>query len=75
MAEKIVHLKVVKSYTCRDLVFVPGENPIEVNESLAEFLLRDAPGSFEVFKPKAEARVIEAPPADKMIRPSASRRK
>ena len=70
-----VKLLVKNQYQCRDLSYPPGI--IEVSETLAAFLLSDAPENFadasseEVFTPDAKA--IAAPPADKMVRISVTK--
>lgn len=45
---------------------------LEVSEAEAAFLLRDAPGLFELVEPdpEPETAALDAPPADKMIKRS-----
>lgn len=64
-----MRLKVKALYRCRDVRYEPGE--IDVPDDAAAWLLRDAPGTFEVVQDKA----MERPPADKMVRKHRSKRK
>jgi hypothetical protein len=58
-------IRVKQAYACRD-VSHPAGAVIEVTESEGAFLLRDAPGSFELFKP--EVKEVAAPPVDKAVK-------
>lgn len=53
-----------------------GEGVIEVDESIAQFLLRDAPENFELVSESAppETKSLDEPPMDKQIK-SAPRKK
>lgn len=61
-------LLVKSTYVNRDMRFHPGT--IEVDDELAAFLMRDAPGVFAEPKAPAEesTKAFDAPPVDKMVR-------
>lgn len=59
-----MRLLVKRRYRNRELFYLPGE--IVVGDALGEWLLRDAPGTFERVGPSVTA--LDAPPADKMVR-------
>jgi hypothetical protein len=60
-------LKVLLNYKSNVAQYVAGVVTAELDQKTAEFLLRDAPGCFEVFEPEPEAKELDQPPADKMI--------
>lgn len=65
-------LKVLSPYRSQHTEYLAG-SVIEIDPVAGEFLMRDAPGCFEVFdknpiQPEVETQEIETPPADKMIR-------
>ena len=53
----------------------PGEILKEISPELEAQLLRDSPGSFEVYEPKAKAKALDAPPQDRMMRREEATRK
>ena len=63
MAKK---LKVVSEYRAGDVSYPLGE-VITVEDDRADFLMRDAPGCFEVYA-EPVAKEIKAAPADKMVK-------
>ncbi len=63
----IVKLRVLSEYICRGEHYFAGA-VIDVPESHAEFLMRDAPGCFErVTDATPQHTELEAPPVDKMV--------
>jgi hypothetical protein len=74
---KAVKLLVKAHYRSRDVILAAGSQ-IEVPQDEAEFLLRDAPGCFEVVgaaPPVEEEKAPDEPPVDKMVRREGSSRK
>lgn len=65
-------LKVKSRYLNRDVVYNVGQ-VIEVDDDYAAWLMRDCPTCFEDIKPHGEAKAMIGPPADKMIKTSASK--
>lgn len=78
---KLVKLLVKKHYRSREIDY-PEDKTIEVPENEAEFLLRDAPGCFEVVIEKAvkapedkkepednkgDEKAVDDPPVNKMV--------
>lgn len=61
----MVKLKVMADYQSSVGRYKKGAT-IEVGPAVADYLQRDAPGCFEVVRPKAAKR----PPVDKMVRAS-----
>lgn len=55
-------------------VGVKGER-VDVSDELAAAIARDAPGSLAPVddKPKADARALDAPPADRMVHKASKR--
>jgi len=62
---RLMKLYVDKKYRNREVEYTAGKT-IEVPEDEAEFLLKDAPGCFEVVEEKAE-KAVKAPEVNKMI--------
>ena len=60
-------LKVVKDYRNKDREYEQGSK-ITVEDDEAAFLMRDAPGCFAEYKPKAKA--ADEPPKDKAVKAS-----
>lgn len=60
-------LKVLLNYKSNVAQYVAGVVTAELDQKTTEFLLRDAPGCFEVFELEPEAKELDQPPADKMI--------
>jgi hypothetical protein len=82
---RMVRLHVLADYRSREVAYVEGST-IEVLTTDADFLLRDAPGCFEIFKPEApeapqtpetpeepeapEGKAPKGPAKDKMVKDS-----
>ena len=62
-----VKLLVISEYISRGERYPEGK-VLEVDETRAAFLLRDAPGCFERVEDAPIHTEIEVPPADKMVR-------
>jgi len=60
----MVKLRCKNGYRNRSTIYTPGQ-VIEVAQSIADWLSRDAPGCFEEVKPRK--RRMRKPPADKAI--------
>jgi hypothetical protein len=62
----VIRLQVVSTYRARQVAYQKG-TIIEVTEDEAEFLLRDAPGCFEIAPdiPRADEPPADEPPAGK----------
>ncbi len=72
-----VRLKCLSEYRNRD-EHIPAGKVIDVDEAYAAWLMRDAPGSFEFYKPAdviVSTKMVEEPPADKMVKPKQARKK
>jgi len=67
-------LRCLNPYRNRD-EHIPAGTIIELDEARAVWLMRDAPGCFEFYQPNAEAKMLEEPPEDKMIKPRQTRKK
>lgn len=63
---RLVKLWVEKHYRSRDIDYPEGKT-IEVPEDEAEFLLRDAPGCFEIVTEKTAEKAVKAPEVNKMV--------
>ena len=69
----LVRLKALGRYRNRDVYYQPG-TVIELPADQAAFVLRDAPGCFEVVQPpvvendEPDAKALDAPPQDKMVK-------
>lgn len=68
-------VRCISPYKATRIAFQPGD--IVDDAEIAAFVLRDSPGSFEVFDPAevpveppaADTKALEAPQVDKAIRP------
>ena len=58
-------LKVIKTYRSKDREYEQGSK-ITVEDDEAAFLMRDAPGCFVEYEPKAKA--ADEPPKDKAVK-------
>ena len=70
-------LTVISNYRNQHTEYLIG-SVIDIDDTAGEFLMRDAPGCFEVVKPEVEEPVekeIGSPPVDKMIRRGRSKQK
>lgn len=62
-------LRCARAYRNQSMVCEPGQVLSDLDPATEDWLLRDAPGAFE--RIAMEARVLEAPPRDKMMRRAA----
>lgn len=57
-------------YHCGNVTYQPGQIITIEDEEHASWLIRDSAGGIELFveKPPEEARLVEAPPQDRMVK-------